>query len=290
MSRLFVAVQYLIPHQAFSRLVGWFMGVRLWKSLLIGFFIRRYGVDLSEAEREQAADYDSFNDFFTRRLKNDARPFPDNPLAILCPADGTVSQAGELNDQLILQAKGHEFSCADLLADTRLARQFSNGSFATVYLSPRDYHRVHMPFTGRLTTMTHVPGRLFSVNPTTTAAVPGLFARNERVVCHFDTEIGPMAVILVGAMIVASIDTVWAGTVCPGRRGTFTTDYANQATPVILQRGDELGLFKTGSTVIVLFAKGAATLAPGFAAGLSVRMGQTLATNNTEAASQMPSS
>jgi len=277
MSRLFILVQYLIPHQAFSRLVGWFMGVRAWKSPLIRFFVGRYGVDLSEAQREQVSDYDSFNDFFTRLLKPGARPFPDSPQAILCPADGSVSQAGRIAQDQILQAKGHSYSCADLLADTELAGQFHDGSFATIYLSPRDYHRVHMPCAGRLSRMVHVPGRLFSVNPATASAVPGLFARNERVVCLFDTEIGPMAVVLVGAMIVASIETSWAGTVCPGHTGPSTIDYRNQPEPITLARGDELGLFKTGSTVIVLFANDAVTLAPELVADQPVRMGQTLA-------------
>lgn len=278
MSRLFVFLQYLIPHQAFSRLVGWFMGVRLWKSPLIHWFVHRYGVDLTEAEREQVADYDSFNDFFTRRLKIGARPHPEDAKSILCPADGTVSQAGSLKGDVILQAKGHGFRCADLLTDTQLAAQFKDGSFATVYLSPKDYHRVHMPFAGRLSAMIYVPGRLFSVNPTTTAAVPNLFARNERVVCLFETELGPMAVVLVGAMIVASIETSWAGTICPGQRGPQRIDYTKQTTPLVLNRGDELGLFKTGSTVIVLFTGRAAQLDPAIAAGRPVRMGQTLAT------------
>lgn len=286
MSRLFVLLQYLIPHQAFSRLVGWLMGVRVWKSPLISWFVRRYGVDLSEAEREQIGDYESFNDFFTRRLKTGARPWPDTAQAILCPADGTVSQAGPLAGDVILQAKGHGFRCADLLADSELAGQFQDGTFATVYLSPKDYHRVHMPFAGRLRSMIYVPGRLFSVNPTTTAAVANLFARNERVVCLFDTEIGPMAVVLVGAMIVASIETSWAGTICPGWRGAQRIDYDEQATPVHLDRGDELGLFKTGSTVIVLFSVQAAQLDPAIAAGRPVRMGQTLATASVQTASQ----
>lgn len=282
MSQLFILVQHLLPHHLFSRLVGWFMGHRLWKNWLIAIFARRYGVDFSEAEREHPEDYTSFNDFFTRRLKAGARPLPDDPGVIINPADGAISQLGLIDGadgQQIFQAKGHAYSCQSLLAcAAKETEKFRNGFFATVYLSPKDYHRVHMPFTGKLRSMTYVPGSLYSVNPTTTAAISGLFARNERVVCQFETEIGPMAVVLVGAMIVASIETSWAGQICPGRgtRGVERIDY-NDARQVKLKTGDELGLFKTGSTVIVLFSENAIQAEQALSAGSIVRMGQALA-------------
>ena len=284
MSRLFILVQYLLPHHAFSRLVGWLMGRRLWKNPLIRIFVSRYGVDLAEAERERVEDYNSFNDFFTRRLKAGARPLPDDHKAIINPADGVISQLGAITGdggQQLFQAKGHHYSCQALLGGAEEeAQAFANGFFATVYLSPRDYHRVHMPYTGTLRSMTYVPGSLFSVNPTTTAAIPGLFARNERVVALFDTDIGPMAVVLVGAMIVASIETSWAGQVCPGRqlRGTERIDYTDAERDICLQTGDELGLFKLGSTVIVLFGEDALQPEQSLAAGSEVRMGSVLAT------------
>lgn len=283
MSRLFILVQHLIPHHLFSRLVGWFMGRRLWKNWLISVFARRYGVDFSEAEREDPEDYASFNDFFTRRLKPGARTLPDDASVIIHPADGAISQLGLIagdDGQRIFQAKGHDYSCQSLLASSQEeAEKYRNGFFATVYLSPKDYHRVHMPFTGKLLSMTYVPGSLYSVNPTTTAAIPGLFARNERVVCQFETQIGPMAVVLVGAMIVASIETSWAGQICPGRRspGVERIDY-NEEEQIELNTGDELGLFKTGSTVIVLFSENALRAEQTLSAGSKVRMGQALAT------------
>ena len=283
MSRLFILVQHLLPHHFFSRLVGWFMGRRLWKNWLIAVFARRYGVDFSEAERENPKDYASFNDFFTRRLKPGARPLPDDASVIINPADGAISQLGLIagdDGQRIFQAKGHDYSCQSLLASSKEeAEKYRNGFFATVYLSPKDYHRVHMPFTGKLLSMTYVSGSLYSVNPTTTAAIPGLFARNERVVCQFETQIGPMAVVLVGAMIVASIETSWAGQICPGRRsaGVERIDYSEDKQ-IELKTGDELGLFKTGSTVIVLFSENALQAEQTLSAGSRVRMGQALAT------------
>jgi phosphatidylserine decarboxylase len=279
MSRLFILIQRLLPHHLFSRLVGWFMGRRLWKNWLIRTFAKRYGVDFSEAEREDACDYESFNDFFTRRLKPGMRPLPAEVNAVVQPADGAISQLGPIKGQQIFQAKGHDYSCQALLACSEVeAKQFHNGTFATVYLSPKDYHRVHMPYTGSLRSMIYVPGSLFSVNPATTAAITGLFARNERVVSLFDTEIGPMAVVLVGAMIVASIETSWAGQICPGRSkpGVERIDYPAD-NRITLQTGDELGLFKTGSTVIVLFAQDAIQLEQSLTAGSNVQMGQLLA-------------
>lgn len=287
MSHLFVLIQYLIPHHLFSRVVAWLMARKLWKNLLIRLFVKRYGVNLSEAEREQAEQYSSFNDFFTRRLKAGARPLPLSEEVIINPADGVISQLGAITagsageGQQIFQAKGHYYSCQALLAGSpEEAKVFDNGYFATIYLSPKDYHRVHMPYTGTLRSMTYVPGSLFSVNPTTAAAIPGLFARNERVVCLFDTDLGPMAVILVGAMIVASIETRWAGQICPSRRapGIERIDYRSQEQNIRLQTGDELGLFKSGSTVIVLFTDEALQPEPQLVAGSAVKMGMPLAT------------
>ena len=280
MSRLFIAVQYLLPHQAFSRLVAWFMARRLYKNLLIRFFIRRYGVDLSEAEYSEPEDYADFNTFFTRRLKTGARPLPEDRQLIVSPVDGAISQLGAIEQDQIFQAKGHQYSSQALLAGTaEQAARYDNGQFATIYLAPRDYHRIHMPLSGSLRSMRYVPGRLFSVNPVTAAAVPGLFARNERLVCEFDTELGSMAVILVGAMIVAGIETVWSGPVCPGPAAgkQYEKQYTSGAGSVKLERGDELGLFKTGSTVILLFESGQLAFDPHWQAEMSIRMGQPLA-------------
>lgn len=280
MSRLFIAVQYLIPHQAFSRLVGWLMQRRLYKNLLIRFFVWRYGVDLSEAEFDRPEDYSDFNAFFTRRLKTGARPLADDRYTIISPVDGVISQLGTIEKDQIFQAKGHHFSSHALLAcEPSRARAYTDGNFATIYLAPRDYHRIHMPTDGRLLRMRYIPGRLFSVNPATTAAVPSLFARNERLVCEFDTGVGPMAVVLVGAMIVAGIETVWTGPVCPGPEAgkLFAKDYANKGQQLCLQRGDELGLFRVGSTVILLFGAGAVELDACWQAQSSIRMGQGLA-------------
>ena len=252
--RLFICSQYLLPHHLLSRLIGFAADCRAtwFKDRLIAWFARRYQVDMREAQVEEA--YEHFNAFFTRALKDGARPLAQEPGAVLCPADGAISQLGPIEHGRIFQAKGHSYSLAELLGgDAELAAPFMGGDFATVYLSP-DYHRVHMPLAGTLREMVYVPGRLFSVNQTTAENVPELFARNERVVCLFDTERGPMAVVLVGAMIVASIETVWAGLVTPPKRElkTFRYDEAARA-PIRLEKGAELGRFKLGSTAIVLF-------------------------------------
>ena len=241
--------------------------------------MRHYPVNLAEAARPDPDDYSSFNDFFTRALKEGARPLDTTPGAILCPADGTVSQLGAITDGRIFQAKGHSFSALELLGgDAERAAPFMGGQFATVYLSPRDYHRVHMPLGGTLREMVYVPGRLFSVNQTTAENVPELFARNERVVCLFDTERGPMAVVLVGAMIVASIETVWAGLVTPPKRAlkSFRYDEAARA-PISLEKGEEMGRFKLGSTAIVLFGPGRIRWADTPSVLGPVRMGELMA-------------
>lgn len=279
MDRLFILVQYLIPHHLFTRLVGWFMTRRIYKNIFISWFCRRYKVDLSEAERSEIHDYVHFNDFFTRRLNTGARQISADPGQIMSPVDAAISELGLISGDRIIQAKNFDYSCQTLLAsDANSARQYADGNFATLYLSPRDYHRVHMPCTGTLKSMTYVPGRLFSVNPVTANAVPGLFARNERLVCEFETEFGPMAVVLVGAMIVAGIETSWAGHICPGPESgkLYRRDYSQDPDAPRLQKGDELGLFKVGSTVILLFPPGAISLDKQLHAGATIRMGETL--------------
>lgn len=278
--RLFILSQYLLPHHLLSRLIGCAAECRInwFKNSLTNWFVKRYNVDMSEAQVQDPTAFEHFNAFFTRALKDDARPLDNSPGAVLCPADGAISQLGKIEHGRVFQAKGHSFSVVELLGgDTERASPFMGGDFATVYLSPRDYHRVHMPLAGTLREMVYVPGRLFSVNQTTAENVPELFARNERVVCLFDTEQGPMAVVLVGAMIVASIETVWAGLVTPPRRVLKSVRYDESArTPVHLEKGAELGRFKLGSTAIVLFGPGQVQWAAELAANSSVRMGQAL--------------
>jgi len=284
MSRLFmpfVLLQYLLPQHTLSRFVALFAEGSFLKNVLIKTFIRRYKVDLSEALISDPAEFASFNAFFTRELKPGARSIDDAGDSFVCPADGTISQLGNLSNDQLLQAKGRHYSLVDLLGgDSELAEQFLDGSFATVYLSPRDYHRVHMPLAGRLDCMVYVPGNLFSVNAQTTAAVPNLFARNERVVCLFQSDAGPMALILVGAMIVAGIETVWSGQVCPGlkSRTVRESSYADHSPPIELPTGAEMGRFKLGSTVIALFGPGAVDLDSTLLPESAVRMGQAMGT------------
>ncbi len=278
--RLFILSQYLLPHHLLSRLIGCAAECRVgWiKNQLITWFAKHYQVNMSEAQIEEPTRFEHFNAFFTRALKDGARPLDPTPGAILCPADGAVSQLGQIEHGRVFQAKGQSFSAVELLGgDSERASPFMGGEFATIYLSPKDYHRVHMPLTGTLREMIYVPGRLFSVNQTTAENVPELFARNERVVCLFDTERGPMAVVLVGAMIVASIETVWAGLVTPPKRAlkTFRYDEAARA-PITLEKGAEVGRFKLGSTAIVLFGPNQVRWAEELAANSSVQMGQRL--------------
>lgn len=275
--RLFIATQYLLPQHLLSRLAGALANCTWgWvKNPFISWFARRYQVDMSQAVEQNPTAYACFNDFFTRALLPDARPLDQAEHSILCPADGAISQLGRIEHGRIFQAKGQSFSVLELLGgNPEHARQFQGGEFATVYLSPSDYHRVHMPLGGTLREMIHVPGKLFSVNQATAENVPELFARNERVVCLFDTEAGPMAVVLVGAMIVASIETVWAGLVAPAGRGVRSEQYGGSAPQ--LERGAEMGRFKLGSTAIVLFGPGQAQWDEQLTAGSLVRMGQKL--------------
>ncbi|MDR5898146.1 archaetidylserine decarboxylase [Halomonas vilamensis] len=250
--KAFALMQYPLPHHGLSRLVGKFAESEIpWlKNTLINAFIQRFNVDMSQALEPDPTAYATFNDFFTRPLKADARPMGDG---ITSPADGTLSQYGRLQAGQLVQAKGHTYSAQTLLGgDTVLAEEFLGGSFATVYLSPKDYHRVHMPTTGTLREMIYVPGRLFSVNQATANYVPGLFSRNERLVCIFDTEQGPMAMVLVGAMIVAAIETVWSGQVTPLSGHPQRIQFGQ---PITLEKGAEMGRFKLGSTVVMCFAK-----------------------------------
>jgi phosphatidylserine decarboxylase len=273
--KLFVTLQYLIPQHGLSRLVGMLARSEVpWiKTTFISLFMKRFGIDLSEAQIEDPDRFETFNAFFTRALKPDARPLEASDAAdIACPADGAVSQLGAIRANQVFQAKGHDYSLYDLLGgDSALASEFTNGQFATIYLSPRDYHRVHMPMTGTLRETRYVPGDLFSVNEATANGVPNLFARNERLVCIFDTEHGPAAVILVGAMIVAGIETVFSGQVTPLPKQVVTTDYQRTA-PITLEKGDELGRFLLGSTVVLLFPEGKARFESDLKSGGLVRV------------------
>lgn len=279
MNWLFVVLQYLIPQHLLSRLVGKLAASEVpWlKNPFINWFCRRYNVDMREAAEPEPANYPSFNAFFTRALKAGVRPADTSPNAAVSPADGAISQIGQIEGGRIFQAKGQTYSTAELLGgDAELAAEFADGLFATVYLSPRDYHRVHMPVAGQLRQMTYIPGDLFSVNQTTAANVPRLFSRNERLACVFDTEFGPMAVVMVGAMIVAGIDTVWAGQIAPPPRQIRTTRYGRTATPITLEKAAEMGRFKLGSTAIVLFAKGRMRWRDDLSAGSALRMGERI--------------
>ena len=275
-----VAFQYIMPQLYLTQLAGWFAQQK-WGAVthfVIKVFAKKYNVDMSEAKKENFSDYESFNQFFIRELKDDARKINENPTALCLPADGRVSQIGHINDERLLQAKGHFFSLSDLLAgDEELVDTFKNGEFATIYLSPRDYHRVHMPCDATLRKMIYVPGDLFSVNPFLAEHVPNLFARNERVICVFDTAFGPMAQILVGATITASMSTVWAGVINPPRTGEVKVWTYQGDNAIKLTKGQEMGAFQLGSTVINLFPANSVTLAEHLEVDVPVRMGEILA-------------
>lgn len=278
METLFVLLQTLLPQHLLSRCLGRLAaasGPRWLKDWVIRRFVAHYAVDLSEAEHPDAESYPSFNAFFTRALRDGTRPLCASGIA--SPADGTVSQCGELEVDRILQAKGRSYSVDALLGgDRERASGFHGGDFVTIYLSPRDYHRVHMPLDGQLAATAYIPGDLFSVNDTTAANVDQLFARNERLVCYFDTPRGPMAMVLVGAMIVAAIETVWSGREAPRRRGVERRDYVGVPGPVLLDRGAEMGRFLLGSTVILLFPPGSAQWNASCSPGATLRLGQQL--------------
>ena len=276
--KAFGLLQLVLPHHLLSRLVGWLARTDIpWiKTTFINVFLKQFAINMQEADVEDPDMYPTFNAFFTRALKDGARPIAEEPDAIVSPADGAISQLGKIRGSDVLQAKGQYFSLYELVGgDAELASEFINGSFATVYLSPKDYHRVHMPATGTLREMIYVPGRLFSVNQATTRQIPDLFARNERAVCVFDSEQGPFVVVLVGAMIVAGIETVFAGQVTPQPRTITRTRYPAREA-ITLHKGDELGRFLLGSTAILLFPEGKAQFLEGITADSPLRMGQRI--------------
>ena len=270
--QIFIQAQRIVPQQQLSRVVGKVAASEniLVKNVAIQAFKSKYQIDLSIAEQTDALKYKSFNEFFTRNLKAGVRMIDSDAKSVVSPADGAISQLGKVRDGDVFQAKGQSFSVEKLIGDPQLAAPFKQGEFATVYLSPRDYHRVHMPFAGTLTETLYIPGELFSVNQTTAENIPGLFARNERMVCLFDTELGRMAVVLVGAMIVAGIETVATGKVKP--TGRVELNHHDLA----LAKGDELGRFYLGSTAIILFEKDKMTWDAEFQANSVVEMGKAL--------------
>ena len=275
--RLAVLPQYALPKRALTTLAGKFASARLGglTTSVIRWFVGRYNVNMAEAANPDIASYTSFNDFFTRALKPGARPLASADL--ICPVDGASSQFGPIAKDQVFQAKGHTYSTTALVGgDAEAAARFDNGHFATLYLSPRDYHRIHMPCAGELTRMVHVPGDLFSVNPTTARGVPGLFARNERVVCFFESAQGPFVLVLVGATIVGSMATVWHGQINPPRTGTLRQwDYAKGQ--VSLQQGEEMGRFLLGSTVVMLFPQGPLQFNPQWAPMRAIQLGEAMA-------------
>lgn len=275
--KLFVLSQYITPQLGVSNLAG-----RLadhdrspaLKNRVIKWFIGRYGVDMSEAAEPNPEAYPTFNAFFTRALKPGVRPLADGEKTLISPVDGAISQLGQVTGDRVFQAKGQSFSLSELLGGKEATTApFANGEFSTIYLSPKDYHRIHMPMAGTLRQMIHVPGKLFSVNPVTAENVPNLFARNERVVCLFDTESGPMALVLVGAMIVGSVETRWAGVVVPGSRQVTSTRYEGEQA-ISFEKGEEMGRFRLGSTVIMVMPRGAVSWNSDQVAGKTVRMGE----------------
>ena len=276
--RLAVLLQYLLPKQAITTFAGWCASSRAtwWTHNVIPWFIRRYGVNMAEAANADPLSYPTFNQFFTRALRPGVRPLAQ--AEFVSTVDGAISQLGPIERDQIFQAKGHHYSTQALVGgDAQLAAKFQDGDFATIYLSPKDYHRIHMPCAGRLLRMIYVPGDLFSVNPVTARGVPGLFARNERVVCEFDTAHGPFVLVLVGATIVGSMATVWHGVVNPPRSPNVREwTYADQP-PIHLQQGDEMGRFLLGSTVVMLWPKNTLRLCEDWVATRPVRMGEVMA-------------
>lgn len=271
-----VILQYVLPHRFLSSVVNWAARRTWapWKNFLIELIVRRFDVDMDQAAEPDPRAYVHFNAFFTRALKAGARPLDANPDSLLCPADGRISQAGPIRAGRIFQAKGQDYSAAELLGEDAAAAPYADGEFATVYLAPRDYHRVHMPCAGELVETLHVPGRLFSVAPFAVQAIPRLFARNERLVCHFQGEHGPFVVVLVGAMLVSSVSTVWGDLeIPPYASHILRKDY--RGTGIRLARGAEMGRFNMGSTVVLLFPPGGGKL-ESLAAEQAVRVGERI--------------
>jgi len=274
--RLAVLLQYLLPKQALTALTGKFAAARAGRltTAVIRWFVGRYGVDMAEAANPDIGSYASFNEFFTRPLKAGARPLAHADF--ICPVDGAISQFGAIERERIFQAKGHHYSTTALVGgDGELAKQFEDGSFATLYLSPKDYHRIHMPCEGRLLRMIHVPGELFSVNPVTARGVPGLFARNERVVCLFESAHGPFVLVLVGATIVGSMATVWHGVVNPPRPGRLR-EWRYDDRQLAFRQGDEMGRFLLGSTVVMLLPQGALKFNTEWEPQRQIRLGEKM--------------
>jgi phosphatidylserine decarboxylase len=285
-----VLPQYVMPKRGLTAFAGHIASRERGATTtrLVRWFVRKYGVDMNEAAVADVAHYKSFNDFFTRALKEGARPIAAADL--ICPVDGTISQFGRIEHDQILQAKGHRYSTAALVGgDVDLAARFHDGSFATLYLSPKDYHRIHMPCDGTLTRMIHVPGTLFSVNPTTARGVPGLFARNERVVCVFETARGPFVLVLVGATIVGSMATVWHGVVNPPRGGEVR-EWHYDDQQIMLKQGDEMGRFLLGSTVVMLFPPPPMRFNPAWAPAGPVRLGEAMANYAGSSPGSLPGS
>lgn len=276
--RFAVLLQYLLPKRGLTAFAGLIANAQAGRftTYLISWFVGKYQVNMAEAANPDIAHYSSFNAFFTRALRADARPI--HRADFICPVDGSISQFGRISDDMIFQAKGHQFSSTSLLGgDPALAAHYLNGSFANIYLSPRDYHRIHMPCDGRLIRMIYIPGDLFSVNPVTARGVPNLFARNERVVCVFETAHGLMSMVLVGATIVGSIATVWHGIVNPPRTGHLREwQYANQQ--IHLKKGDEMGRFLLGSTVLILLPSDNLQFNASWQPAGQVKMGSVMAT------------
>lgn len=277
-ARLFIALQHILPQHFLSRIM-WRITRCEYKWLLkltLPLFIRLFKVNMEEAKNSDWKSYSSFNNFFTRELKEDARAIPTDEKIIASPADGTVSQLGKINTDLIFQAKAHAYSLTQLLGDREdLSKTFKNGQFNTIYLSPKDYHRIHMPVDGTLKEMIHVPGQLFSVNPTTVENVPALFARNERVICLFDTPAGPMIMILIGAIFVASIETIWHGEVTPPTHKDIR-NWKYDEENISFKKGEEMGRFNMGSTVILLYANKKMDWEKELTAEQSVRLGEEI--------------
>lgn len=272
-----VALQYLLPHRLLSRLALYlaYWRWRPWKNFFIGQILQRFQPDMSEAEQSDAFAYPSFNAFFTRALKPGARIADPDPRALAMPSDGRISQLGRIEAGRIFQAKGQSFTAAELLGDESAAAPFADGWFANLYLAPRDYHRVHMPWAGTLRETLHLPGRLFSVSPATARSVPRLFARNERLVCHFDCDFGPICVVMVGALLVSGVETVWNGIdIPPYASHPIRRDWRGRG--IVLQRFAEMARFNYGSTVVVLLPRHAVELDPALGPEQSVRVGQRL--------------
>ena len=275
---LFVALQRILPKHSLSRAIASVAeSKRPWlKNKLITAAIKAFNINMAEAETENLDDYENFNAFFTRQLKAGVRPIDSGGSTIISPADGAISQAGPINKNRILQAKGIDYSVSRLVGNSVQAQAYDNGSFATIYLSPKDYHRVHMPIAGKLLSSRYIPGELFSVNDQTAQALPGLFARNERLVCEFEcAEIGRFSLIFVGAMLVAGIETVWSGFEQPGSGAVRETDYSGDS--INFAKGDEIGRFKFGSTVILLFPQQAIEWSEKIEPYAVVKMGQAIA-------------